>query len=198
MGDRLTLIMEVIADAFSPLFNYCHSSCKLVDRGFVNDITGLVPDNEPLVTLHRLATQMILTTAALSQTEEYNRCFFFLFFFPDQPPLSLVSVLLFSILSNRWDTFGSAQKSYLLLLSSLGFALAVLHGLVHCFGQKLKHLNRFWMDCHETTVQHRSSCVLESSTQNLSICPVCTFQNWTYQQMITHKLKCSIYFFNVW
>ena len=80
MGDRLTLIMEVIADAFSPLFNYCHSSCKLVDRGFVNDITGLVPDNEPLVTLHRLATQMILTTAALSQTEECNRCFFFLFF----------------------------------------------------------------------------------------------------------------------
>ena len=95
--------------------------------------------------------------------------FFVFLFFPDQPPLSLVSVLLFSILSNRWDTFGSAQKSYLLLLSSLGFALAVLHGLVHCFGQKLKHLNRFWMDCHETTVQHRSSCVLESSTQNLNL-----------------------------
>lgn len=74
-GDHLTLIMEVIVDAFSPLFNYCHSSCKLVDRGFVNDIIGLVLDNEPLVTLHRLATQMILTTAALSQTEECNRWF---------------------------------------------------------------------------------------------------------------------------
>ena len=156
--------MEVIVDAFSPLFNYCHSSCKLVDRGFVNDIIGLVLDNEPLVTLHRLATQMILTTAALSQTEEFSRWF-------SRSDITLVFLLLFLILSNRWDTFRSAQKSYPLRFSGLGFGLAVLCGSFITLIKNWNILTGFtWI---AMKLQHRfpedTSCVVESSTQYLNL-----------------------------
>lgn len=163
-GDHLTLIMEVIVDAFSPLFNYCHSSCKLVDRGFVNDIIGLVLDNEPLVTLHRLATQMILTTAALSQTEECNRWF-------SRSTITLVFLLLFLILSNRWDTFRSAQKSYPSRFSGLGFGLAVSCGWFITLIKNWNILTGFaWI---AMKLQHRfpedTSCVVGPSTHYLNL-----------------------------
>lgn len=200
-GDHLTLIMEVIVDAFSPLFNYCHSSCKLVDRGFVNDIIGLVLDNEPLVTLHRLATQMILTTAALSQTEECNRWF-------SRRTITLVFLLLFLILSNRWDTFRSAQKSYPSRFSGLGFGLAVSCGW---FITLIKNWNnRFCMDCHETTAQISRGYILcrraiDALFEFVQCTPFKTGQLWQYlcvwrelandSMLLTHIRNALLLFF---